>query len=240
MHVTTNSISHQFRQAALAAIEITRRPMAIHELEDWVSAHDAELFAALANRCSDYARIILNKTPGNVLIRFKRKGLVPGMNRKTPFFGKAVNNYDPNIWIPVNRIPQNCPSAQCAFCKPYSNPSQINSSTKKPLIAALFPPKAIPPFEENVSGELFYRSLAVLNTLHASYSEFWVELSHSMVLLKEKLVLGVSANVAMHEIIAAHSFLAHPISVEEVVHILSYNVNQWIARPRDETITPFF
>jgi hypothetical protein len=226
----TNTISYQLRQAALTAIETTGRPMTIPELEDWISLHNAELFPKLAKKCSDYVRIILNLTPGNVFIRFKCKVLVSGTNGKTRFFGKGVNNYDPNIWVPVNNITRNFEFTQLKECKSRDDPTRVNLSAKKLSIAALFPPRSIPPFEECVSDELFSHSLMVLKILHPPCSELWVQLSESSVLLKERLASGISANIAMPEIIAAHSLLAHPTTVAEVVHILSYDVNQWIAR----------
>jgi hypothetical protein len=230
MQVMANSISYQLRQAALTAIETTGRPMTIPELEGWISLHNAELFTELANKCSDYIRIILNLTPGNVFIRFKCKVLVSGTNGKTRFFGKGVNNYNPNIWVPVNKITQNFQFTQFNECKSRDDPTQINLSDRKLSIASLFPSRSIPPFEECVSDELFSHSWMILNILHPPCSELWVQLSESSVLLKERLASGISANIALPEIIAAHSFLAHPTTVEEVVHILSYDVNQWIAR----------
>jgi hypothetical protein len=75
-----------------------QRPIAAHEVEQWIAQNNTELAKELSTKCYDYVRIILSLTPRDTIMKFKCDVSFPGVDRRAAFYGLPDWNYDPAIW----------------------------------------------------------------------------------------------------------------------------------------------
>ena len=72
--------------------------MASHEIEAWVRENDQELAGLIKEKCSDYVRIILSVTQDSQIIKYKSLGPIPGVDKRSTFYGLAEKNYNKDEW----------------------------------------------------------------------------------------------------------------------------------------------
>jgi hypothetical protein len=217
--------STRLRQAALAAAAEFERPVTAHELEGWIAQHDPPLADDLSHKCYDYVRIILSLTPDTSLVKFTCTNDLLGIDRRSRFYGSAHSQYDPNVWIPVShRTKKDRPRPQQP--SPERSARPISAQPMPTPISILFPIKAIPPFEQNVSQETADRSWFVLTTLYPANSGFWSEFMPALTAIGERVAAGADPAMTLEQLMRQNECLAHPAAAEDVVHILSREATQ--------------
>ena len=96
-----NQTSTKLRQKAIEIIRNSDRPLASHEIEIWVRDHDPELAELIKEKCSDYVRIILSVTQDNQIVKYKSLGPIPGVDKRSTFYGLTEKNYNKDEWAVI-------------------------------------------------------------------------------------------------------------------------------------------
>lgn len=113
MNGDPNQTSTKLRNAAVEIIKIKQRPLASHEIEAWIRENDKPLADLIAVKCSDYVRIILSVTQDSCVVKYKSLLPIPGVDKRSTFYGLIDGGYNPSEWIPVgakaNRIKRAAP-----------------------------------------------------------------------------------------------------------------------------------
>jgi hypothetical protein len=185
-----------------------RRPLTGEEVEEWIAHRDPDLFNEIATKCYDYVRIILSLTPRDRIIKLKCISGISGQNRRLAFYGSGKVSYNPEHWVPLSRdrkSKQPEESAPAVWTHPQTT---------------LFPAKPIPAFNANVSQEKLEKSWLVLKTLHFPDSAFSPTFQSAIKTLKERVGTGSDPAIALQDVMRENPSLAHPVTSEEVVHVL--------------------
>ena len=106
MNGDPNQTSTKLRNKALEIIREVGRPMASHEIANWIREHDLELADLLKEKCSDYVRIILSVTQDSAIVKYKSLTPIPGVDKRSTFYGLSDQQYRKDEWIPIqlNRV----------------------------------------------------------------------------------------------------------------------------------------
>ena len=97
-----NLSSSQLRQKACAIIAESDRPLASCEVEGWIRQNDFELWSKVSSKCKDYVRVILSQTRGQKITKYKCTKSLPGIDKRSTFYGTYGRKYDEDTWIPVS------------------------------------------------------------------------------------------------------------------------------------------
>lgn len=92
-------ISTLFRNFAQDQILSQKRPMTGREILDNLLPINSTLHKQIKNKCEDYPRIILSQSKSGLFKKFKKKEPIPGIDRRTIFYGLCSELYDPNEWV---------------------------------------------------------------------------------------------------------------------------------------------
>lgn len=90
--------STQLRQKAYSVIKNSDRPMASCEIEKWIRNNDYDLWCKVSSKCKDYVRVILSQTRGKVISKFKALIPIPGIDKRSTFYGIYGRNYPSDSW----------------------------------------------------------------------------------------------------------------------------------------------
>ena len=97
-----NLSSSQLRLKACTIIAESDRPLASCEVENWIRQHDFELWSKVSSKCKDYVRVILSQTRGQKITKYKCTKSLPGIDKRSTFYGTYGRKYDEDTWIPVS------------------------------------------------------------------------------------------------------------------------------------------
>lgn len=136
-----NQTSTKLRNAAIELIKERKRPMASHEIEKWVRENDKSLCHLISSKCADYVRIILSVTQDNYLIKYKTLIPIPGVDKRSTFYGLVDGSYDSNEWVPI--VPKS-PKQKKVSSKKISSPEYKPIKNKVTLTIPEVPPPQIP------------------------------------------------------------------------------------------------
>ena len=118
--------SNRVRSIAAEAIENYGRPMTTHEIENYIKMNDHELYKEIKTKCYDYVRMILSVTKISPFVKYKCLKRIIGIDKRANFFGFQDANYDPNLWINIdkrtNQEIMNPPPPQNCIVFNYENP----------------------------------------------------------------------------------------------------------------------
>lgn len=105
MNGDPNQTSTKLRNAAVEVIKEKKRPLASHKIETWIRENDKQLSDLISSKCSDYVRIILSVTQDNCIVKYKSLQPVPGVDKRSTFYGLADANYSPSEWTLLGSKP---------------------------------------------------------------------------------------------------------------------------------------
>lgn len=94
--------STQLRQKAFQVIKQSDRPMASCEIEKWIRNNDYDLWSRVSSKCKDYVCVILSQTRGKTISKFKALKPIPGIDKRSTFYGIYGRNYPSDSWMPTN------------------------------------------------------------------------------------------------------------------------------------------
>lgn len=97
----------QVRRRAADIIKFERRPLAVLEIKEMLRKIDPILWRRTTTRCSDYVRVILSLTDGD-LVKYRCLYSLPGIDRRATFYGLPGTQYNPDKWEKIvnNRVPK--------------------------------------------------------------------------------------------------------------------------------------
>lgn len=98
MNGDPNQTSTKLRLKAIDVIKNSKRPLASHEIQDWIRENDEELYKLISQKCSDYVRIILSVTQDSPIIKYKSLTPIQGVDKRLTFYGLMDKNYNKNEW----------------------------------------------------------------------------------------------------------------------------------------------
>lgn len=105
MNGDPNQTSTKLRTTAVELIKMKQRPLASHEIETWIRENDKTLADLISAKCSDYVRIILSVTQDNCIVKYKSLQPIPGVDKRSTFYGLIDGKYNPSEWTPLNMKP---------------------------------------------------------------------------------------------------------------------------------------
>lgn len=85
--------SEKVRCAARTALQSSKRPMAVHEFEAWITRNDSILAREIASKCYDYVRMILSISEDTVIVKYHAAHTVPGIDPRALFYGLPEVDY---------------------------------------------------------------------------------------------------------------------------------------------------
>lgn len=94
--------STQLRQKAFTVIKNSDRPMASCEIEKWIRNNDYDLWCKVSSKCKDYVRVILSQTRGKTIAKFKALKPIPGIDKRSTFYGIYGRTYPADAWVPTS------------------------------------------------------------------------------------------------------------------------------------------
>jgi hypothetical protein len=221
----SSSVSERLRQSAIAAMTEAQRPPTRHEVREWIAQRDLDLSNEIATKCKDYVRIILSETSQDRIIKFKCISGISGQDPRLIFYGSGQVSSNPQHWVPMSK---NITSEQ---------PEEGDPDVCTDPRMTLFPPKPIPTFNPNVSQAMLDQSWFVLETLHPSHSAFWLTLQPAIETLKERVWRGTDPAIALQDVLQENPDIAHSITLQEVVDVLSREALLPDPVPKGRTIT---
>jgi hypothetical protein len=96
-----NHTSTRLRLAAVRALNEIGRPVTAHEVEQWLTSNDPDLWAEVSEKCYDYVRMILSLTRNSAIVKYRSREIRQGVDRRVAFYGLPSANYDDG-WIQVS------------------------------------------------------------------------------------------------------------------------------------------
>ena len=90
--------STKLRAKAVEIIRNAERPLASHEIENWIRENDPFLTKLIKEKCSDYVRIILSVTQDAAIAKYKSLVPVPGVDKRSTFYGLTEKEYKKDEW----------------------------------------------------------------------------------------------------------------------------------------------
>ena len=101
MNGDPNQTSTKLRLKAIDVIRQAKRPLATHEIANWVRTNDPELYSLIQSKCSDYVRIIISVTHDGLIVKYKSLVPVEGVDKRSTFYGLSDEKYSPE-WVRCN------------------------------------------------------------------------------------------------------------------------------------------
>ena len=98
MEYENNFTSKKLRDKATSLILSSGRPLAAHEIENYIRRNEIELWSEIKKKCSDYVRIILSFSKNQIFMKYKPNYNMRGFDKRTIFYGVKGQNYSSNYW----------------------------------------------------------------------------------------------------------------------------------------------
>lgn len=131
MNGDPNQTSTKLRAVAVDVIKMRERPLASHEIETWIRENDKHLADLISSKCSDYVRIILSVTQDNCIVKYKSLIPIPGVDKRSTFYGLSDGNYNQSEWVQINAKPTKVKKIVS------KKPTQFLIPTPKPVAPAV-------------------------------------------------------------------------------------------------------
>lgn len=177
--------STQLRQKAYSVIKNSDRPLASSEIEKWIRNNDYDLWCKVSNKCKDYVRVILSQTRGRIIAKFKALKPVPGIDKRSTFYGLYGRSYPADAWATLSdgskhkprhhddedfeekyqnakeEVSQYSDDSQDSSAQISELPKKISPTPVKPKERILLPP--LPPFNANLANPSILPSFLLPN-----------------------------------------------------------------------------
>lgn len=101
--VIEGDIQHLSTRVRIKAVEVIKmfgRPITANEFARWLETNEQLMWREVSSKCGDYVRMILGQTRNNVFVKFKSIKPVPGVDRRSVFYGLSSMQYRSDMWIP--------------------------------------------------------------------------------------------------------------------------------------------
>jgi hypothetical protein len=223
-------VSVRLRNSAIQAIAEVGRPLAVHEIEEWLKANNPAISQELTTKCYDYVRIILSLSPIDILVKYRPLIGIDGVDHRALFYGLTSKKYDPQMWLRTqvkhckskrNRSPDSSPDPRPPSrrhrAKPATNPAPP-SPPPKVLLFADAPAIPLAPEVDSVALENAWNTLACVTLPDAP---LWKELLIAMNEVKTEIETGTAIPDAVQGIIRDHAAFVHPLVAHDVAVILT-------------------
>lgn len=195
--------SNRVRAIAAEAIENYGRPMTTHEIENYIKLNDHELYKEIKTKCYDYVRMILSVTKISPFVKYKCLKRIIGIDKRANFFGFPNGNYDPNLWINIEKRPN------------------------KEIMPQIPPPNYYnPPIENPISyvdvdEETALKSWNNIRTRLNSNDPILISLINAMKEVKTYREKGFSENDTVRYAISKYGYLQNSFLLQDVLNVLS-------------------
>jgi hypothetical protein len=214
--------SERLRLATVRAVNESQRPIAAHEVEEWINFNDAELSKELSSKCYDYVRIILSLTPRDMIVKYKCDFSVPGVDRRASFYGLPDCQYDPAIWKPIGRKSDKKRFARRDLNK--NRPKEQLAKRQPPAgtdLQSLFGPQDFQPVVRNVDDRKCENAWFALTTFVPPNDDFWQSLMEGIDEMRAGVKEGRDPNEVLTKILKEKPGLVKPVVLSDVLDILS-------------------
>jgi hypothetical protein len=234
----------RLRNSAIRAIIESRRPLAVHEIEEWLKTNDPAISEELTTKCYDYVRIILSLSPNNVLVKYRPLMFFEGVDNRALFYGIASTKYDPHIWLPAQE--RHCKSKRDRSTEDSADsspsppsrrrrPKSVKAPQNAPPPVFLPPPVLLPPppkvllFSNApvVPAIPLVDPVAVANAWNTLTcvtlpdAPLWTELLVAINELKSEIQSGMPVPDVVANVIRGHAAFVHPLIAHDVAIILT-------------------
>jgi hypothetical protein len=232
-------ISTRLRSSSVLAIQETGRPMTAHEIEDYLAERDPELWKQVSKKCYDYVRMILSLSPCDVIVKFRSLVERDGIDQRSAFYGLPGCEYNKAEWalseLRQRRVGKSRSLERQEKSPLKSTPKRPKNESKKtskkeaepPQAFFLFPPEPIlVPVMQVWDQAIVAKAWYTLASLVQPNDPFWTELLAVLNELRKLTEGGISASIAIQQLLHDHPALTHPLVTQDVVVILSKEVAQ--------------
>jgi hypothetical protein len=209
-----NHTSTKVRLAALRALQEMGRPLTAHELEEWLSTHDCDLWKEVSGKCYDYIRMILTLTRNNAIVKYRSNVSVPGIDKRLAYFGIPEAGYDES-WTQVTGLKRRgrTKGKRASTTRPASPPAERESRRSSDEGAESQSTETSegdfesPEFIEDVSDETALESWKALSDRHNLQSPMWGHLLCALMDAKDYTTDGRPPQNMLHSVYRKYPLL---------------------------------
>jgi hypothetical protein len=214
--------SRRLRLATLKAMNEIQRPIAAHEVEEWIGQNDPDLSKELSTKCYDYVRIILSLTSRDMIVRYKCDIVFPGVDRRAAFYGLPNHQYDPAIWKLVGRKNEKKRWTRRDTVKavPVDHVREQDPPYRR-SVQSLFAPQDLKPTIHIVDDQKCDDAWFALTTFIPPNDEFWHTLMEAMQEMRAGVQEGKDPDEVLAQILSGKPGLIKPVVLSDVLDILS-------------------
>ena len=189
--------SSRLRIKAYSIISRMGRPLTAHEIENLIRINDPQLWSEVTTKCSDYVRIILSFAKETLFQKFKLKKPLPGLDRRTIFYGISNSMYSSDDWSPIEEIKTS----------PLNIPEQIS------IISF-----------QVVTAEDAQKSWKMLSQFLPMDDTIWNELLSSIKCIRSEEFGGIDPDQKINKIFSLYPTLLNSPQIDHFLVILSREI----------------
>ena len=141
-----SNTSSRLRVKAIEIIGELKRPLAVQEIRNYIRENEPLMWKEIADKCNDYIRVIMSLTKSSLITKYKSNFAVPGIDRRSTFYGLTSETYSPYDWTKVEEHDPDHPQTKKKYqlkLPEIDQPQEPKKTHTLPsnAIAALFVPQ---------------------------------------------------------------------------------------------------